>query len=147
MEQLLLEMLKYYGLKGVFGPKHNPEIVKMFHDIGYNWVNDDDTAWCSASLNYFCKRLGYERSGRLDARSWLKVGDAVSTPQLGDVVVYWRNKVESWEGHVGLFISNRNGLIYTLGGNQSNMIGISPYAESRVLGYRRLNKHFFGINL
>lgn len=140
MEPLLLEILKYHGLKEVFGPKHNPDIVKMFHDIGYNWVNDDETSWCSAALNYFCKRLGYERSGRLDARSWLKVGELVITPQLGDVVVYWRGSKTSWMGHVGLFISNRNGWIYTLGGNQSDMIGISPYAESRVLGYRRLKK-------
>lgn len=140
MEELLLEVLKFYGLKEVFGPEHNKEIVKMFHEIGYTWVNNDETAWCSASLNYFCKQLGYERSGRLDARSWLKTGTPVAVPQLGDVVVYWRNKIDSWEGHVGLFISNRNGLIYTLGGNQQDMIGISPYLESRVLGYRRLRK-------
>jgi uncharacterized protein (TIGR02594 family) len=140
MEPLLLEMLKYYGLKEVFGPQHDPEIVKMFHDIGYKWVNDDETSWCSAALNYFCKKLGYERSGTLDARSWLRVGMSIAYPQLGDVVVYWRVAKDSWEGHVGLFISNRNGMIYTLGGNQNDMISIAPYAESRVLGYRRLSK-------
>ena len=141
MNDLVLEMLKYYGLKEVFGPEHNPEIVDMFHDIGYDWINDDETAWCSAALNYFCKRLGYERSGVLTARSWLTVGDDVAEPQLGDLVVYWRGSINSWKGHVGLWISEREpGYIYTLGGNQSNMIGINLYAKSRVLGYRRLNK-------
>jgi len=140
MNELLLEMLRFYGLKEVFGPQHNPEIVKMFHEIGYDWVNDDETAWCSAALNYFCKRLGYERSGKLDARSWLEVGEEIIVPAMGVVVIFWRESVKSWKGHVGIYISNRNGYIYTLGGNQENMIGISPYSMNRVLGYRWLGK-------
>ena len=140
MEALVLEMLKVYGLKEIVGPEHNAEIVKFFKEIGFDWVKDDETAWCSAALNYFCKKLGLQRSGKLDARSWLKVGTKIDTPQLGDIVVYWRNDPASWEGHVGIYISEDNGLIYTLGGNQGNMLQISPYAKDRVLGYRRLNK-------
>jgi len=140
MNDLLIEMLKYYGLKEVFGPKHNPIIVNMFHEIGYNWVSNDETAWCSASLNYFCKRLGYERSGMLDARSWLTTGYEIKEPGIGDVVVFWRNKPDSWEGHVGLYINKEPGGIFVLGGNQENMIKISLYSANRVLGYRRLRK-------
>ena len=141
MTELLLEILKFYGLKEVFGPDANVLIVKMFKEIGYTWINDDETAWCSASLNYFCKKLGYQRSYRLDARSWLKVGEEIMTPQIGDVVVFWRNSVSSWEGHVGLYISEEGDNIYCLGGNQDDMIRISPYSKSRVLGYRRLTKN------
>ncbi len=140
MEELLLEMLKMYGLKEIVGPEHNEEIVEFFKEIGFDWVKDDETAWCSASLNYFCKKLGYERSGKLDARSWLKVGTKIDTPQIGDVIVLWRNSPQAWEGHVGLYISEDNGLIYILGGNQSNMLNISLYNKNRVLGYRRLKK-------
>jgi len=138
MNELLREMLKYYGLKEVFGPQHNPEIVKMFHDIGYEWVNDDETPWCSAALSWFCKRLGYERSGKLNARSWLEVGEEIIEPELGDVVIFWRGTKDSKLGHVGLYINVQKPLVYSLGGNQENMIGINPYALSRVLGYRRL---------
>jgi uncharacterized protein (TIGR02594 family) len=137
MTALLYEILKFYGLKEVFGPAHNPEIVKMFHEIGYNWVNDDETAWCSAALNYFCKRLGLQRSGKLDARSWLKLPIKVTDPELGDIVVLWRNNPYGWEGHVGLYISDDGDRIYVLGGNQDNMISIRPYYKSRVLGYRK----------
>ena len=141
MNELLIELLKFYGLKEVFGPESNPEILKMFKEIGYSWVKDDSTtAWCSAALNYFCKKLGYERSGKLDARSWLKTGYEVKEPNIGDIVVFWRNKINSWEGHVGLYINEEKEGIYTLGGNQENMIKISPYPKSRVLGYRRLRK-------
>ena len=139
---LLLEILKHYGLKEYFGKEHNPEIIKMFHEIGYKWVNDDETAWCSAALNYFCKRLGYNRSGRLDARSWLKIGKEVKVPEIGDIVVLWRDNPNSWTGHVGLYISEDKptNRIYILGGNQDNMISIKPYHKSRVLGYRKIEK-------
>jgi len=140
MEALVLEMMKVYGLKEIAGPGHNAEIVKFFKEIGFDWVKDDETAWCSAALNYFCKKLGFERSGKLDARSWLKVGTKVDKPKFGDVVVYWRDDPASWKGHVGLYISEGDGLIYTLGGNQGNMLQISIYRKDRVLGYRRLSK-------
>jgi len=137
MKDLLLEMLKYYGLKEIFGSKHNPEIVKMFHEIGYTWINDDETAWCSAALNYFCHKLGYERSGKLDARSWLNLTIKVTKPEMGDIVILWRDNPNSWQGHVGLYISDDKDKIYILGGNQDNMISIRSYYKSRVLGYRK----------
>ena len=140
MEALLIEMLKYYGLKEILGPTHNPEIVKMFKEIGYDWVKDDETAWYSASLNYFCKLTGYERSGKLDARSWLKMPVQALKPTIGDVVVLWRNDPKGWEGHVGLYINSDVHSVYILGGNQGNMISITSYPIERVLGYRKLNK-------
>ncbi len=97
---------------------------------------------CSAALNYFCKKLGYKRSGKLDARSWLKVGKVVKVPETGDIVVLWRDNINSWQGHVGLYISEDKSTdrIYVLGGNQDNMISIKPYHKSRVLGYRKIEK-------
>jgi uncharacterized protein (TIGR02594 family) len=140
MQEILLEMLSYYGLKEIAGDKHNPEIVAMFKELGFDSVKDDETAWCSASLNYVCKKLGYERSGALDARSWLKMPIKVLKPTLGDIVVLWRESPTSWKGHVGLFISQDINNVYVLGGNQGNMMNISPYPRDRVLGYRQVHK-------
>jgi len=140
MQEILNEMLKHYGLKEIVGKKHNPEIVKMFSEIDYDWVKDDETAWCSASLNFFCKKLGYDRSHALDARSWLKIPTVVLKPELGDVVVFWRESPDSWKGHVGLFINWDDNNVWTLGGNQSNMIKISPYPRERLIGCRRPKK-------
>lgn len=142
MTELLLEILKFYGLREYFGKEHNPEIVKMFTELGYDWIKDDETAWCSALLNYYCMKLGYERSGKLTARSWLNVGEVITEPEMGDIVIFWRNNPNSWEGHVAIYISRDKQLkvIYSLGGNQGNMNSIKPYHESRVLGYRRLKK-------
>ena len=140
MIEVLIEMLKCYGFKEIVGSKHNPQILAMFAEIGYDWVDDDETAWCSAALNYFCKKTGYERSGKLDARSWLKLPVMVLKPQLGDIVVMWRNSPQAWEGHVGLFIAQDLHNIFVLGGNQGDMLCISPYDKDRILGYRRARK-------
>ena len=61
MEDLFLGMMKHYGIKEVVGPNANPEILAMFSEIGFDWVKDDETAWCSAAMNYFCKKHGYDR--------------------------------------------------------------------------------------
>lgn len=140
MQEILLEFLKHYGEKEVVGKEHNPEIVAMFADIGFPDIKDDETAWCSASLNYFCKKLGYVRSGKLNARSWLDMPITVLKPSLGDIVVFWRNDPKGWEGHVALYISEDKDNVYVLGGNQNNQINISPYPKNRVLGYRQTKK-------
>jgi len=130
----------YYGLAEIAGKENNSEIVNFFHKIGFPWINDDETAWCSAMMNFLCMKYGYEYSGKLNARSWLDVGIHVKEPEFGDVVVFWRNDPRGWEGHVGFYIRSRKDRIYTLGGNQGDTFCIFPYPASRVLGYRRLEK-------
>ena len=116
--------------------------MKYYETCSYrDWETDDSaTAWCSAVVNYFAKKNGYERSCKLDARSWLKVGELILEPELGDIVVFWRGSPDSWKGHVGVFITQTTELVYCLGGNQSNEIRISAYRRDTVLGYRRLKK-------
>jgi hypothetical protein len=45
---------KHYGLKEIRGEEHNPVILKFFKEIGHSWVQDDETAWCAAFVNYCC---------------------------------------------------------------------------------------------
>ena len=143
MQEILNEMLSNYGMQEVAGGESNPEILAMFDELGYDWVTDDSTtAWCSAALNYFCKKLGYERSGDLIARSWLKLPVYVLKPTMGDIIVLWRESEESWKGHVGIFISEdkERKRVYILGGNVNDMISIASYSSERILGYRKLRK-------
>jgi uncharacterized protein (TIGR02594 family) len=140
MNEILTDMLRNYGLSEIDGPLSNAEIMDFFHDIGFDWVTDDSTAWCSAAINFFAKRHGYERSGALDARSWLKVGEIVLEPEMGDIVVFWRESYQSWKGHVGIYINSNEKYVWSLGGNQNNSISIVAYPRDRLLGYRRLSK-------
>lgn len=137
-----------YGLKELQGAEANtPEIVNFFKEIGQAWVKTDETAWCAAFVNAMLKRAGFPYTGKLNARSFLEIGEQVSTPRpLGssnefvDLVVLWRGDPNGWQGHVGFFIAERDGLIYITGGNQSNMVQTKPYPRSRLLEYRRVKK-------
>ncbi len=141
MNPLLETALSQYGVKEISGATHNPTIVQYFREIGHSWVKDDETAWCSAFANWVALKAGFQGSGRLDARSWLNIGEKVSEPRMGDIVVFWREKPNSWKGHVGFFIgySHDRGMIYCLGGNQSNTVCIQPYDASQLLGFQRLH--------
>ena len=138
-QQMLNRALDFYGLKEIPGPENNPIIMGWFKDLGFTWVQGDETAWCSCFVNYLAWDLGLERSGKLNARSWLGVGSSVDNPEKGDVVVLWRENIDSWRGHVGLFIRKDQTHIWILGGNQNNSVSIAPYPKGRLLDYRSLN--------
>lgn len=131
--------LTQFGVKEIVGLEHNPQILKYFDETGFDWIDDDETAWCSAFVNWVCFKNNLPLSGKLNARSWLKVGaplDEGCEPQVGDIVVLWRGDPKGWKGHVGFFISKEDNLINILGGNQSNKVCIKPYPEHRLLEYR-----------
>ena len=133
--------LNEYGTKEITGVVDNPEVLKYFSDIGFDGeMLKDETAWCSAFVNWCSFKAGYQMSGRLDARSWLNIGCEIEAEgkQYGDLVIFWRGSIDGWKGHVGYYVNELNGVIYTLGGNQGNQVNISGYPKSRVLGYRRL---------
>ena len=140
MRSLLEIAHSQYGVTEKKGKLHNPTIVNYFKEIGHTWVSNDETAWCSAFMNWIALKAGKKKSGKLNARSWLTVGRKVTKPIQGDVVVLWRDQKRSWKGHVGLFInySEDKKHIYVLGGNQNNQVNIKRYPAYRLLGFRRL---------
>ena len=139
MIELLMTALAEYGVKeDKDAGEHNPRILEYLKEIGYAGIKDDETPWCSTFVNFCAKVAGLERSKKLNARSWLDVGEPVTDPQPGDVVIFWRESKTSHKGHVAIFINKNSTHHYVLGGNQGNMVQISPYANGRVLGYRRL---------
>lgn len=140
MTEILKIALSQYGVKEISGAKHNPTIVGYSHDIGYGGIISDETAWCSIFMNWCAMKTGLERSGKLNARSWLNVGKEVEEPQLGDVVIFWREKKNGWKGHVAIYINHSQDgkYINCLGGNQSNKVCIQQYNAKRLLGYRKL---------
>lgn len=133
--------LSQYGISEKAGEKHNEEVLKYFREMGYTGNEiSDETAWCSAFMNYIAKISGYEYTGKLDARSWLRIGEKVEVPQIGDVAILWRSSKSSWKGHVAFFISQDDRFLYLLGGNQNNKVQISRYSKGRFLGFRRLKE-------
>lgn len=142
MNSLLNIALSQYGVKEIVGEVHNPTIVNYSKEIGYGGIVDDETAWCSIFMNWCAMKSNLVRSKKLNARSWLKVGESTDTPEVGDVVVFWRGTPNSWKGHVAIYISHSEcgKYIYCLGGNQKNKVCIQAYGANKLLGFRRLTK-------
>ena len=130
--------LSQIGIKEITGRRHNPEVLKYFSEIGHSWVKDDETAWCSAFVNWVAKKAGLQFSGKLNAKSWLNVGHKVTNPKFDDIAVFSRGDPKGWQGHVAFFIRETPNWVYVLGGNQSNQVKISAYPKYRLLEYRRL---------
>ncbi len=137
---ILHHALRFYGLKEIVGQQHEQVILDMLDYIGFGYINDDETPWCSTFINYLAKKNGYVRSHELTARSWLKTGGELKSPRLGCIVVFSRGNPKGWQGHVGIYINENDTHIYCLGGNQKNEVNISMYPKSRLLGYRKLFK-------
>ncbi|WP_440880628.1 TIGR02594 family protein [Tenacibaculum sp. C7A-26P2] len=140
MNKVLEIALSQIGIAEIRGKKDNPEVLKYFNEIGFNGeMLKDETAWCSAFANWCCQRAGEKMTRKLTARSWLKIGRTVhDSPRMGDIVVLWRESMESWKGHVGFFIRQDENWIWVLGGNQNNKVCIKAYHQNRLLDFRRL---------
>lgn len=140
MSKLIDIALSKYGLEETPGKLDNSEILAMAKEAGFKNYKHDATAWCSVFASWVAHKAGYKRPIKIKSRSWLKYGISVKQPKLGDVVVLWRGSPSGSLGHVGFFISKREGTVYLIGGNQSNKVSILSFPLTRVLGYRRLSK-------
>ncbi|PTX60516.1 uncharacterized protein (TIGR02594 family) [Kordia periserrulae] len=138
---LIQKALSQYGVTEVDGKADNPQIIRYFEILGFDGSKlHDETAWCSAFANWVAKTENYTYSGKLNARSWLNVGESTASPKQGDIVVLWRDSPSSWKGHVGFFVKQTKRYVYILGGNQNNRVSIKAYPKNRVLDYRKLEK-------
>jgi len=141
---------RFIGIKEVNGEMDNPEIISMLR-LDNSWPDHDEVPWCSAFVNYIAWLLRLPRSKSLAARSWLGVGEPISSNDAKpgyDVVIIKRKiddpgpEVLQYQGHVGFFVGSEFGNIHILGGNQSNTVNVSSYDSGRLLGIRRLYSEF-----
>jgi uncharacterized protein (TIGR02594 family) len=138
---------RFLGLKEVEGPMSNPAVLAMLQ-LDAKWVEDDETAWCSAFVNYPFWLLNLPRSRSLAARSWLLVGQSIplTDAQRGfDVVILKRGKepqpgpeVIKAQGHVGLYAGHAATTVDLLGGNQGDTVSIASFKKPQILGVRRI---------
>ncbi len=128
------------GVREVPGSASNPRIV-MYHRTTEGGAAPDETHWCSSFVNYCVEQAGFAGTDSKWAMSWHDNGwgrDVTADPGEGDIVVFRRREGsrsgEIVGGHVGFFISQEEGKIQILGGNQSNRIRISSYPKNGMLG-------------
>lgn len=138
----LKQALSYIGTKELKGRRHNPTILRWLKELKYGFT-DDETPWCgtfvAAVLNDV--EMPFLKNGAW-SRAWLKYSSTggepvvLDKPAVGAIVVFWRGKRSGWSGHVGFVVGkDRYGNLMVVGGNQGDMVKISPFDTNRVLGY------------
>jgi uncharacterized protein (TIGR02594 family) len=120
----------------------NNALSSFFQKTAGISINPAVTPWCAAFANAVLKSFGQEGTGSLAAKSFLDYGEAVDTPEVGDLVIFDRGKPGSWQGHVGFFQGyDESGNILVLGGNQgptgSGAVNVKAYSPKRLEGFRR----------
>jgi uncharacterized protein (TIGR02594 family) len=138
---------RYVGVREAGGVSSNLMVLAMLR-LDAGWVEDDQTPWCSAFVNFVCWTIGAPRSRSLAARSWLLVGQDIPLTAAraeNDVVVLTRGKlpqppatVLQAAGHVGVYAGQDAKNVLILGGNQGDSVSIASYPKTRILGIRRL---------
>ena len=62
-------------------------------------------------------------------------------PRPGDIIVWWRKAPSAWEGHVGLVVDYRGGVLTTIEGNKTPKVGLFKYTFGKIdklLGFARV---------
>ena len=142
MNSLLTIAFTQLGQQEISGAEDNPQIVKYAKETGIAGIDNDEIPWCSTFINWCAMQAKLPFSGKANARSWTRMGEQTTDPKPGDLVVFWRESIHSWKGHVGIFLGfTQDGRqVHCLGGNQSNAVSIARYDAHKVLSFRRLEK-------
>lgn len=134
--------LAMLGTKEIVGKANSPVIMSWAAEAGLTPAQypNDEVAWCGLAVAVVMKRAGkpIDAVGNiLSSRAWIKFGEPVDRPGLGDVLVFWRGSPSSWQGHVGLYVGEDATAYHVAGGNQSNAFTIARVAKDRLVGARR----------
>ena len=113
----------------------NHERIAEYKKMGTCAGTPDTVPWCADFMNWIMITSGNKGTGLSNARSFLTWGKPIDAPALGCVCVFSRGSDKA-EGHVALYLDSHDGLIYCLGGNQGNRVGINAYDKKNLLGYR-----------
>jgi uncharacterized protein (TIGR02594 family) len=137
--KMLTIVSSFYGLADIAGDSSNQQIIQFFRETNHPEVLEDEMSWCSVFLGWCAQHVDLEYTESSLAKSWLQMGEYTVAPGPGDIVVFWREKPNSWQGHVSLFLNEdlETQQVFCLGGNQDDKVCVRSYPSHQVLGYRK----------
>jgi hypothetical protein len=137
------------GAGEVGGNNRGPWVKKYLEPAGL----DEGNSWCASFVSWcFMKASGdninnmpfHYNAGARDLlyevrkKGWAIPPSDRYSPLPGDLVIWWRVALSSWEGHAGIVHQVKDGMLYTIEGNKSPKVQGFSYVLSRMeklLGY------------
>lgn len=124
--------------KGLNEKSDNAELKRFLRSDGGTVGDPAQLPWCGDFVET-CIAVTLKNeflpSNPYLARNWQKFGCPVE-PTLGAVAVFWRGARTGISGHVTFLVGKGNGVVYCLGGNQSNSVSIASMPTARLLAVR-----------
>lgn len=128
------------------GNNRGPHVRKYL-----NGIVDEGNDWCAGFVSWCFSQSGpmpfnYTVGARdvlkqLRAKGLCVEPSETDPPRPGDVIVWWRKAPTAWQGHVGLVLSYRGGVLSTIEGNKTPKVGRFSYTFGkieRLLGFARV---------
>lgn len=108
-----------------------------------NGMAPQGSPWCIAFLSWcyagHCDPMPFpyvltasELARDLRRKNWAHAPGSGYEPQPGDIVIWWRLKLDGWAGHAGIVHQLRDGILYTIEGNRSARVQGFSYVFSRM---------------
>ncbi len=95
-------------------------------------AGEEGDPWCALFANAMLEEGGEPgtRSASSQSFRWDSHFVPLSGPALGAIAVFWRSSRHSGLGHVGFYCGERGDYVYTLGGNEGDMVQIEMLAKN-----------------
>lgn len=135
--------MKEFGVQEMSGAEMSERIRQYAIATGLEKVyTNDEIAWCALFASFVCRECNCIAPKTLGAIDFMNYGKHIflEEAEQGDIVIFFRDGLESWKSHVSFFVAKRGDKIFVLGGNQSNEVNISAYPASKLRGIRRLSE-------
>ncbi|WP_249144151.1 hypothetical protein [Bradyrhizobium lablabi] len=124
-----------------------PWFQKALHEIGFHETGNNQgidryialghcgalgDPWCAIFANAMLESSGIAGTRSASSQSFRSNPNFVQLqgPALGAIVVFWRGTQDSGLGHVGFYRGENANSVWTLGGNENDMVQIEALAKS-----------------
>ena len=124
-----------------------PWFQLALHEIGFHETGDNQgidryvqmahcgangEPWCAIFANAMLEQAGLQGTRSPSSQSFRTNSNFVqlSGPALGAITVYWRGSPSSGLGHVGFYRGEDANSVWTLGGNENDMVQIEALPKS-----------------
>lgn len=131
------EAWRLQGVTEVGGEGNNQMILGWAKNLDIPY-SEDETPWCGLFVAHCVgSQLPDEPlpTAPLGARNWRRFGNRAS-PQPGAILVFWRESIDSFKGHVGFYAGEDGTHYHVLGGNQKDMVCVTRVPIARLLDVR-----------
>jgi uncharacterized protein (TIGR02594 family) len=111
-------------------PENRGPAVQRYIELSH--CGEQGDPWCAIFANAMLEISGVTGTRSPSSQSFRHDANFVplSGPALGAIAVFWRTSKASGLGHVGFYCGERGGYVYTLGGNEGDMVQIEFMAKA-----------------